>query len=96
MIKKIKLIVSDRLYVDLSARGLDSQQIDQVLQWLSEQTVPVKDRADIEAELESIGFSPREASDIMVSLIKESVRPHVWIYFVCIFLGLLVLAIYFV
>ena len=82
MIKEIKLIVSNRLPTDLVARGLTPDHIGKVMQWLGAQTEPVMDRSRIETDLRSLGFSQEEVNGILVSLVKESVRPQVGYYLV--------------
>jgi uncharacterized protein Smg (DUF494 family) len=91
-IKKIELIASSRLSGDLAARGLNPDQIGKILQWLAAQTEPVIDRSKIEADLQSMGFSQEEVNGTLVSLVKESVRPHLGYYLIVILLGLFAIA----
>jgi len=95
MIKKISLTLSDRLPTDLAARGLSPEQISKVMHWMSAQPEPVMDREKLEKNLQSIGFTPDEVDGIVVSIVKESVRPHVRFYLCLIAMTLLVVAIWF-
>jgi hypothetical protein len=82
MIREIELIVSDRLPIDLAARGLKPDQIAKIMEWLSAQTRRAMDRSEVEAELRTMGFSQAAVDGIVVSLVKESVRPHLGKYVV--------------
>jgi hypothetical protein len=89
MITEIELIVSDRLPIDLAARRLTPDQIARVMQWLSAQTARTMSRSQVEADLRTIGFSQAEVDGIVVSLVKESVRPHLGKYVIVSLLGLM-------
>jgi uncharacterized protein Smg (DUF494 family) len=95
MIKKIALIVSDRLPTDLAMRGLSPEQVSKVIHWMSAQTEPVMDREKLETNLQSVGFSPNEVNGILVSIVKESVRPHIRFYLLLIVVTLLFVAVWF-
>jgi uncharacterized protein Smg (DUF494 family) len=88
MITKIKLVASSRLPVDLASRGLRPDEIGKIMQWLAAQTEPVIDRAKIESDLRSMGLSQEAVNGTLVSLVKESVRPHVGYYLIVVLLAL--------
>jgi hypothetical protein len=89
MIKKIEFIVSDRLPIDLAARGLKPDQIARIMEWLSAQTGRTMDRSEVEADLRTMGFSQAAVDGIVVSLVKESVRPHLGKYVIVSLLALM-------
>lgn len=93
MIREIELIVSDRLPIDLAARGLKPDQIARIMEWLSAQTRRTMDRSEVEADLRTMGFSQGAVDGIVVSLVKESVRPHLGKY-VIVSLLVLMLALF--
>jgi hypothetical protein len=91
MITKIKLVASSRLPVDLASRGLRPDEIGKIMQWLAAQTEPVIDRPKIESDLRSMGLSQEAVNGTLVSLVKESVRPHVGYYLIVVLLALVVI-----
>src|SRR5581483_4496495 len=93
MIREIELIVSDRLPIDLAARGLKPGQIARIMEWLSAQTRRTMDRSEVEADLRTMGFSQGAVDGIVVSLVKESVRPQLGKY-VIVSLLVLMLALF--
>jgi len=77
---------------DLSARGLTSMQIEKVMEWLvQQQNISYISRIEIERYFQQEGFSQKESTAVVITLVKEGVRPKIRISIALAGLGLLVL-----